>query len=73
VREPLAVLEEILGHPGPTKLSATGDGSLALQPEHLVEEVDFGVLSLQDFLDHGLETEKPTQMSTQMVEECEYV
>jgi hypothetical protein len=75
VPDPLQVLEAILG--GPPRKPAAGKGDSAgdvSRPEELVEEIDFGGLSLQDFAAAEVDPIQPASpvhtYSTQSVEEC---
>lgn len=71
--DPLKALEEVIGKPI-REIQDKGEGVETEKPPSLVQNVQFGVLSLQDFL-HNEEDEDidGAAEDTQSVEECEYV
>ena len=78
--DPLKVLEAVIGKSLPEEKTQNGelDGDeVRERPSQLVDEVDFGGLSLQDFVRNGVceagEKGPEVQGTAQTVEECEYV
>jgi hypothetical protein len=74
--DPLEILQQIVGSPLPATLNGTSTPLAAKKPEKLVPEVDFGGLSLQDFVEKKDNTEDVRIESpnyTDTIEECEYV
>ena len=75
VPHPLHVLEAILGGPPRKPVAAKGDASKgAPRPEELVDEIDFGGLSLHDFVAADAPEARHSSpvhtYSAQSVEEC---
>lgn len=76
VPDPLQVLESIVGGPPRNPVAAKGDVSVAVpkKPEEVVEKIDFGGLSLQEFAAAHAEDIRHTSpvhtYSAQSVEEC---
>lgn len=73
--DPLQVLESIMGGPSRRPKTTNGDTSGGVQkPKEVVEDIDFGGLSLQDFAaEEPVVRRQPTSVHTysaQSVEEC---
>ena len=74
--DPLRLLEDIIGRPIPDEEERDGeDGRVQLEkPAELVEDVDFGGRSIQDFLKGEEERDLDSSGDTaQSAMECEYV
>jgi hypothetical protein len=75
VADPLQVLENILGGPPRRPIKRGGDvGTIPTKPDEIVEEIDFGALSLQEFataeVPQRWREESVHTYSEQSVEEC---
>ena len=76
--DPLDALERIVGLPRPREDDAEGHDYTAERPQELEPRIEFKGLSLEDFVrksgahNHRSRAEIE-QLSTQSVEECEYV
>jgi hypothetical protein len=75
VADPLQVLETILGGPPRNPIKRQGEvGTIPTKPDGVIEEIDFGGLSLQEFATAEVpqrRREEPVHTySAQSVEEC---
>lgn len=68
IPHPLHVLEAIMG--GPPRKSVTAGVEEQQRPEEVVDEIDFGGLSLHDFVAAGQADTPVHTYSAQSVEEC---
>lgn len=66
VPDPIRVLQSIFGAPPRKQTAENTDG----RPEELVEEVDFGSLSLEEFADEEKERNPVQPTAVQSIEQC---